>query len=57
MSQVIVNDGFVRLPASHWRGAGVAIPVFSLRSENSFGVGEFLDLKPLADWAIDAGSS
>jgi len=34
-----------------WRGAGVAIPVFSLRSENSFGVGEFLDLKPFADGA------
>ena len=53
--QVIVNDGFVRLPASHWRGAGVAIPVFSLRSENSFGAGEFLDLKPLADWAHRVG--
>ena len=34
-----------------WRGAGVAIPVFSLRSEESFGVGEFLDLTKLADWA------
>jgi 4-alpha-glucanotransferase len=52
---VIVNDGFVRLPANTWRGAGVAIPVFSLRSENSFGVGEFADLKPLADWAKRAG--
>jgi 4-alpha-glucanotransferase len=52
---VVVNDGFVRLPADTWRGAGVAIPVFSLRSENSFGVGEFADLKPLADWAKRAG--
>lgn len=51
----MVNDGFVRLPANTWKGAGVAIPVFSLRSENSFGVGEFLDLKPLADWAKQAG--
>ncbi len=51
----IVNDGFVRLPADTWKGAGVAIPVFSLRSENSFGVGEFTDLKPLADWAKRAG--
>jgi 4-alpha-glucanotransferase len=34
-----------------WRAAGVAVPVFSLRSENSFGVGEFADLKLLADWA------
>ena len=39
-----------RLPVGHWRGAGVAVPVFSLRSEKSFGIGEFADLKPLADW-------
>ena len=37
------------------RGRGVAIPVFSLRSENSFGVGEFEDLKLLADWGRQAG--
>lgn len=35
-----------------YHAAGVAIPVFSLRSENSFGVGEFRDLKLLADWAV-----
>jgi 4-alpha-glucanotransferase len=51
----IVNDGFVRLPADTWKGAGVAIPVFSLRSESSFGVGEFTDLKLLADWARRVG--
>jgi 4-alpha-glucanotransferase len=43
------------LPWAPWRGAGVAIPVFSLRSEKSFGVGEFLDLPLLADWARRAG--
>jgi 4-alpha-glucanotransferase len=53
--QVMVNDGFARLPMTPWRGAGVAIPVFSLRSERSFGVGEFLDLPLLADWARRAG--
>ncbi len=52
---VMVNDGCVALPANTWKGAGVAIPVFSLRSENSFGVGEFADLKLLADWAGAAG--
>jgi len=51
----IVNDGFAVLPANTWKGAGVAIPVFSLRSENSFGVGEFEDLKALADWGAQAG--
>jgi 4-alpha-glucanotransferase len=50
-----VNDGFARLPVAHWKGAGVAIPVFSLRSERSFGVGEFSDLKLLADWCAEAG--
>lgn len=34
-----------------WRGTGVAIPVFSLRSESGTGVGEFTDLKLLIDWA------
>jgi 4-alpha-glucanotransferase len=52
---VIINDGFARLSFSSWRGAGVAIPVFSLRSKTSFGIGEFLDLPQLADWAAQAG--
>ena len=33
------------------RLAGCAIPVFSLRSESSFGVGDFGDLKKFIDWA------
>lgn len=53
--QVVLHDGFARLPADTWRGAGVAIPVFSLRSAQSFGVGEFTDLKRLADWCQQAG--
>jgi 4-alpha-glucanotransferase len=51
----IVNDGFATLPSTTWKGAGIAIPVFSLRSENSFGVGEFTDLKLLADWCGAVG--
>ena len=47
----IIHDGFAHLPNNTWKGAGVAIPVFSLRSKNSFGVGEFADLKLLVDWA------
>jgi len=53
--RVILNDGFAVLPATVWKGAGVAIPVFSLRTERSFGVGEFNDLKPLADWCQQTG--
>lgn len=42
-------------PLPAWRGAGVAIPVFSLRSETSWGIGEFFDLKKLVDWAVLTG--
>jgi 4-alpha-glucanotransferase len=38
-----------------WRGAGVAIPVFSLRSERGYGIGEFADLAPFAEWAAGCG--
>jgi len=47
----IHTDGNFRFPAIHWRGAGVAVPVFSLRTENSGGIGEFPDIKKLVDWA------
>jgi len=40
-----------------WRGAGTAIPVFSLRSNDDFGVGEFYDLKLMVDWAAETGQS
>ncbi|HEV8284989.1 MAG TPA: 4-alpha-glucanotransferase [Chitinophagaceae bacterium] len=51
----IVHDGFAHFPNNIWKGAGVAIPVFSLRSKNNFGVGEFVDLKLLVDWAKATG--
>lgn len=34
---------------------GVAVPLFSLRSNNSVGIGEFLDLIPFANWAKRCG--
>lgn len=51
----IVHDGMLRVDAQRFRGAGVAIPVFSLRTKHSMGVGEFTDLKTLADWAASVG--
>lgn len=51
----IIHDAFIRLPNTTWKGAGIAIPVFSLRTANSFGIGEFTDIKPLADWAKQTG--
>jgi 4-alpha-glucanotransferase len=53
--KTIIHDGFLRLSIDQWKGAGVAIPVFSLRSNNGFGVGEFNDIKLLVDWAQKAG--
>ena len=37
-------------PVYPWKGAGTVIPIFSLRSEGSFGVGDFGDLKMMIDW-------
>lgn len=51
----LIHDGFAGLPFPGWKGAGVAIPVFSLRSGNGFGTGEFADIKLLVDWVKMAG--
>ena len=40
---------------SGWKCAGTAIPVFSIRTEDSFGIGDFHDLKKMADWAAATG--
>ena len=55
VEQVIMHDGFVNCPVTFWKGAGVAMPVFSLRSKKSFGVGEFTDIPLLIDWAKQTG--
>lgn len=51
----IIHDGFANIPYSRWKGAGVAIPVFSLRTANSYGTGEFADIPKLVDWAKKVG--
>ena len=48
-------DGFIKINNVLWKGAGVNIPVFSLRTQDSFGVGEFMDLKLMIDWAKETG--
>lgn len=42
-------------PDLYWRTSGIAIPVFSLRSRDSFGIGEFSDLRKMIDWAAHVG--
>jgi 4-alpha-glucanotransferase len=52
---MVLDDG----PVSHgklWRGAGLACPVFSLRTHSSVGVGEFLDIKKMVDLCSAAGA-
>lgn len=51
----IITDNFSRFAGHPWRGGGAAVPVFSLRSRESFGVGEFTDIRLLADWAEKTG--
>lgn len=53
----IIHDGFANLQNINWKGAGVAIPVFSLRSKKGLGTGEITDLKLLVDWARETGLS
>ena len=45
----------LRLAEQIWRAAGVVVPVFSLRSEHSYGVGDFGDLRRMVDWAVETG--
>ena len=51
---LVRDDGPFRHEAS-WRGAAVAVPVFSLRTRDSVGVGEFDDIRQLVDLCHAAG--
>lgn len=51
----IVTDNYFQHPAGAWKGAGVALPVFALRSTQGMGIGEFNDLPLLIDWARQTG--
>ena len=45
----------LRVKEQTWRAAGVVVPVFSLRSQHSYGVGDFGDLYRLVDWCAATG--
>jgi 4-alpha-glucanotransferase len=51
---VVQCDGPFR-HEQRWRGTGLAVPVFALRTRNSVGVGEFADIEQLADFCSAAG--
>lgn len=52
---IVINDEKFRYPVGNFKGAGVAVPVFSLRTNESFGVGEFNDIRKLVDWCVLTG--
>lgn len=47
---VILSGLQFRDEGFEWKCAGTVVPVFSLRSEHSFGIGDFADLKTFVDW-------
>ena len=53
--QIVVEGLKFANPRNHWKGAGTAIPVFSIRSEEDCGVGDFIDLKKMVDWCKITG--
>ncbi len=55
LDQIVIAGLRAVSPFAPWRGAGTAIPVFSLRSEADFGVGDFSDLKMMAEWCAATG--
>lgn len=51
----VKSDNAPRFSLDKWKCAGVVIPVFSLRSEHSHGIGDFGDLKRMIHWAASVG--
>lgn len=54
---VIIEHSATNFHSTNPKFAGLAIPVFSLRSKESHGIGDFADLKPMIDWAKKTGQS
>ena len=55
VAAALAHCGHVRHPEGPWRGAGIAVPVFSLRSRQSVGCGDFGDLCQLVQLAATCG--
>lgn len=53
----VISDLAPKFDIQPWRATGVAIPIFSLRTERSMGVGDFGDLRSMVDWAVKRGMS
>lgn len=56
-SSIYVASLYLPAPLPLWRGAGVAIPVFSLRTPADYGCGDFRSLLHIIDWAAETGQN
>lgn len=52
---LVISERELHIKEEKWKGAGVVIPIFSLRSERGCGVGDFGDLRKMVDWAVATG--
>lgn len=55
LSLKVHTDEKFRQVTCQWKGTGVAVPLFSLRTDHSGGIGEFTDLYQLVDWSKKCG--
>ena len=49
---MVLAEQELYFPSTNTKVAGTAVPVFSLRSEGSQGVGDFGDIVKMVDWAV-----
>ena len=52
---VIYNDGTWRGAVQAWRGAGVVVPLFSIKTHHTFGVGDMSALTSMVEWCASVG--
>lgn len=52
---LVLHDWLLQLPIQKFHGTGILAALFSIRSRQSYqGIGEYMDLKLLIDWAVQA---
>lgn len=54
-ADLVRTDCMPQQQVPKWKAAGVVIPVFSLRSKESMGIGDFSDLDTFVQWAAETG--
>ncbi len=53
--KTVLYNNFPGFHQYKWQGAGLNFPLSSIKTEQSWGVGDFTDLNLLSDWASNAG--